>query len=98
MHSSGQKKNPPLRLLATPDAILFDFLRRFLPRGFYHWLLYRMLPKINLWGERWIESETGQMNFPNPKFDKEEPNSVVSISQKQKKEETGFEHEIDLSF
>lgn len=48
--------NPPLRLMATPDAIVFDFLRRFLPRRFYHWFLYRMLPQVKLWGDTWIPS------------------------------------------
>lgn len=45
---------PPLRLMATPDAVLFDLLRRFLPRRFYHWILYRMLPGVKFWGDTWI--------------------------------------------
>ena len=45
-------KRPPLRLPATPDAILFAFLRRFLPRRLYHFLLYRALPSVRHWGGR----------------------------------------------
>ena len=45
------QKNPPLRVAATPDAIFFDLLRRFLPRGFYHWILYRNLPFPDCWGD-----------------------------------------------
>lgn len=48
------QKRPPLRLMATPDAILFDLLRRFVPRRLYHWFLYLMLPKVRFWGDVWI--------------------------------------------
>ena len=41
---------PPLRVSATPDAMVFDLLRRFLPRRLYHWILYRNLPRIRTWG------------------------------------------------
>jgi len=44
-------KNPPLRVAGTPDALFFSYLRRILPRRFYHWLLYRSLPGINSWGK-----------------------------------------------
>ncbi len=44
-------QNPPLRVPATPDAILFDLIRRYLPRSLYHWLLYRMLPYPDCWGD-----------------------------------------------
>ena len=44
-------KNPPLRVAGTPDARFFAYLRRVLPRRFYHWLLYRSLPGINTWGK-----------------------------------------------
>ncbi|MFT5680245.1 MAG: short-subunit dehydrogenase [Myxococcota bacterium] len=42
--------DPPLRAGVTPDAMVFDLLRRFLPRRLYHWILYRSLPKIRTWG------------------------------------------------
>lgn len=45
-----QKDDPPLRVPATPDALLFSVLRRFLPRRWYHELLYRCLPGIKKWG------------------------------------------------
>ncbi|HEU4407820.1 MAG TPA: SDR family NAD(P)-dependent oxidoreductase [Polyangiaceae bacterium] len=44
------RRNPPLRSLVTFDAWLFAHLRRFLPRAFYHWLLYRCLPGVREWG------------------------------------------------
>lgn len=44
-------KNPPLRAAGTPDARFFVYLRRMLPRRFYHWLLYRSLPGIETWGK-----------------------------------------------
>lgn len=45
-----ERKRPPLRVAATIDARLFALMRRFLPRRFYHWLLYRSLPHIREWG------------------------------------------------
>jgi len=45
-----RRREPPLRIPATPDARLFAVLRRILPRGMYHALLYRMLPKVKSWG------------------------------------------------
>jgi short-subunit dehydrogenase len=47
----SRMKNPPLRVAGTPDARFFSYLRRILPRGFYHWLLYRSLPSIKTWGK-----------------------------------------------
>ena len=45
-------KNPPLWVAGTLDARLFDLLRRFLPAGLYHRLLYAGLPRIWRWGQR----------------------------------------------
>lgn len=45
------QSNPPLRVLATPDAVLFDALRRLLPRRLYHWFLYMNLPHAGCWGD-----------------------------------------------
>jgi hypothetical protein len=45
-----QRKRPPLRVPATFDAFAFSVLRRLLPRSAYHWLLYKMLPRIETWG------------------------------------------------
>ena len=47
-----QRRNPPLRVAGTPDAVLFDLLRRFLPRRLYHAILFRSLPRIGTWGPR----------------------------------------------
>lgn len=41
--------NPRLRILATLDAWLFFWIRRLLPRKFYHALLYRSLPGVKEW-------------------------------------------------
>ncbi|HEY4107346.1 MAG TPA: SDR family NAD(P)-dependent oxidoreductase, partial [Polyangiaceae bacterium] len=44
-------KNPPLWVAGTLDASLFNLLRRFLPAGLYHRLLYAGLPRIWRWGQ-----------------------------------------------
>lgn len=44
-----KQRNPRLRIPATPDAWLFYYLRRLLPRRLYHFVLYRGLPKIDTW-------------------------------------------------
>lgn len=41
---------PPLRMSGTPDAFLFQMLRRVLPRRAYHAALYRCLPGVSRWG------------------------------------------------
>ncbi len=46
-----EHKNPPLWVAGTLDAQLFDFLRRVLPAGLYHRLLYAGLPRIWRWGQ-----------------------------------------------
>lgn len=45
-----QQRRPPLRVRATWDAHLFALLRKWVPRGLYHELLYRMLPNVRRWG------------------------------------------------
>jgi len=47
-----RRRHPPLRVPATMDAHVFSLLRRFLPRRLYHWLLYRSLPGVKVWGPR----------------------------------------------
>jgi len=47
-----ESKNPPLWVAGTLDAQLFDLLRRLLPAGLYHRLLYAGLPRIWRWGQR----------------------------------------------
>ncbi len=41
---------PPLRIAGTLDARFFYYLRRLLPRSLYHWMLYKLLPKVKSWG------------------------------------------------
>ncbi|MBC2605589.1 SDR family oxidoreductase [Pelagicoccus albus] len=48
----SRRKRPPLRSTGTPDARIFYYLRRALPRFLYHRLLYRTLPKISEWGPK----------------------------------------------
>ncbi len=47
-----QKKNPPLRAAGTPDATVFYYVRRILPRFIYHKLLFVTLPGIKRWGPK----------------------------------------------
>jgi NAD(P)-dependent dehydrogenase (short-subunit alcohol dehydrogenase family) len=47
-----ERRSPPLRLYGTFDATLFALMRRLLPRGLYHEILYRSLPGIRHWGPR----------------------------------------------
>jgi short-subunit dehydrogenase len=46
------QRNPPLWIAGTWDAYVFALLRRFLPSGLYHRLLYAGLPRIWEWGLR----------------------------------------------
>lgn len=48
-----QKRNPPLWNPATIDAMLFYYLRRFIPRRILLNLLYAALPNIRLWAAKY---------------------------------------------
>jgi short-subunit dehydrogenase len=50
-----EEPDPPLRVPATFDALLFSLMRRLLPRNLYHWILYRSLPGIEEWGPRQLQ-------------------------------------------
>jgi len=45
-----QRRHSPLRILATWDARLLWWFRRFAPQGAYVWLTYHMLPGVRTWG------------------------------------------------
>lgn len=45
-----RKQNPPLWIPATPDAVLFYFMRRLIPRRWLMPILFFFLPKSNQWG------------------------------------------------
>jgi short-subunit dehydrogenase len=45
-----ERRHPPLRVAGTWDARVFGLLRRVLPRRAYHALLYRQLPRVDVWG------------------------------------------------
>lgn len=47
-----RQNSPPLRVYGSIDALLFALMRRWLPRRFYNWLLYRNLPEVREWGKR----------------------------------------------
>ena len=59
-----EHKNPPLWVAGTLDAQLFDFLRRVLPPGLYHRLLYAGLPRIWRWGQ---SGDLALSSLPPPK-------------------------------
>lgn len=46
----SRQKRPKLRAAGTPDASLFYFIRRVLPRFIYHKLLFKTLPGVSSWG------------------------------------------------
>lgn len=46
-----KQKHPKLRVPATFDAHFFYWLRRLLPRRFYHWILYKGLPEAKRWAK-----------------------------------------------
>lgn len=62
-----RRRRPPLRVPATMDARAFAYLRRILPRSTYHWLLYKMLPNVRMWGP----SEQRVSALPRPADDGE---------------------------
>jgi NAD(P)-dependent dehydrogenase (short-subunit alcohol dehydrogenase family) len=63
-----EHKNPPLWIAGTLDAYLFDKLRRWLPAGLYHRLLYAGLPRIWRWGLEPGERSSGRFaTRPPPK-------------------------------
>jgi hypothetical protein len=47
-----QTENPPLWVPATPDAIIFYFLRRVIPRRWLMHILFFFLPKSRRWALR----------------------------------------------
>lgn len=47
-----QLENPPLWIPATPDAVLFYFMRRFIPRRWLMPFLFLFLPNSKSWAER----------------------------------------------
>jgi short-subunit dehydrogenase len=46
-------ENPPLWIPATADAVLFYYLRRFVPRRLLMRLLFYGLPKVRRWGRKY---------------------------------------------
>ena len=52
------REKPPLRRPTSIDGHFFSFLRRFLPRRFYHALLFRFLPGVMRWGKKSTDGQT----------------------------------------
>lgn len=48
-------ENPPLWVPATLDAVLFYYLRRFVPRRFLLMVLFAGLPKVRKWGSKYTK-------------------------------------------
>ena len=46
-----RRQNPPLRVPATLDAVIFYYLRRLLPRRLLHPFLFYCLPNSRHWGK-----------------------------------------------
>ncbi len=64
-----QTENPPLWVPATPDAIVFYFLRRLIPRRWLMPILFFFLPKSRQWGIRHTLKRDA-MGFKNRKKEK----------------------------
>ena len=47
-----EAKNPPLRVTATWDALVFKLMKAVIPQRLYHAILYYSLPGIRKWGRR----------------------------------------------
>jgi short-subunit dehydrogenase len=60
------RKRPPLRVVATWDARLLWWFRRFAPHAFNIWFTYRMLPEIRRWrGGAGKEQQPSKSDDPN---------------------------------
>lgn len=53
-----EKKHPPLRVAATPEAMIFYYLRRFLPRRLFNPILFFCLPGSHRWGQNYAHAYT----------------------------------------
>ena len=53
-----QRENPPLRIPATIDAIIFYYLRRLTPRFIFHRVLYNSLPQARNWAKSYSKKRT----------------------------------------
>lgn len=51
-----QRKSAPLWIPVTPDAAVFYWLRKFLPREAFHRLMSKFLPGQKSWGEKFKKS------------------------------------------
>jgi NAD(P)-dependent dehydrogenase (short-subunit alcohol dehydrogenase family) len=56
------RKNPKLRVLGTPDAVFFNFLKWVFPSHWLHLILYRCLPNSIRWGGLWKVGTNANIN------------------------------------
>lgn len=55
-----KRKNPPLWIPATVDALIFYYLRRFVPRKILLELLFATLPRVRLWAKKYTHRRPGR--------------------------------------
>jgi NAD(P)-dependent dehydrogenase (short-subunit alcohol dehydrogenase family) len=58
-----QTENPPLWVPATPDAIFFYYLRRWVPRRFLLPILFNLLPGARRWGDSYTNARERQRRY-----------------------------------
>lgn len=56
-------QNPPLWVPVTPDAIMFFYLRKMVPRTIFHGLMNFFLPKSQHWGHRFSKASKERLAF-----------------------------------
>jgi len=49
-------QNPPLMVPASPDAVVFYYLRRLIPRRLFFPILFHLLPRSKRWGEKYTKA------------------------------------------
>jgi NAD(P)-dependent dehydrogenase (short-subunit alcohol dehydrogenase family) len=52
-----ESRRPPLWKPATPDAILFGWLRKLLPKRVFHKIMFLMLPGSKRWGGQFLKTK-----------------------------------------
>lgn len=53
-----RKRRPKLRVPATPDALVFYYLHRLIPRSILHQILFKALPNSARWGKNYSHIRT----------------------------------------
>jgi len=53
-----KEPHPPLWVPVTPDAKLFFWIRKILPRRIFHRFMFLFLPNVRYWGGKYIKSKS----------------------------------------